>query len=112
MAETNRVAGQDPITTDALRRMNALPETATVCLAKHYQIPEGWVIIGETVLLQDLGQWPNAWLIKRPEDTEIVCGISPIPSDYVKIEHVGSSACPGAWPNAWKIERLTSASDA
>lgn len=111
MTESTHATDLQPLAAELLHRMNDLSETGTVCLAKHYQIPEGWVIIGETVLPQLPGPWPNGWIIKRPEETEVVCSVSPIPSDYVKIEHMGTNACPGVWPNAWKIERLTSASD-
>ena len=92
-------------------RLHDLSETATVCLGKQFHIPAGWVIIGETVLYGLPGEWPNGWLIKQPGETETVCSVSPIPEDYVKIEHMGCDACPGAWPNAWKIERIVSSTD-
>jgi hypothetical protein len=93
------------------RRIEELPETAMVCMSKRFQVPDGWVIVGETVLHEAPGTWPNGWMIKKPEETEIVCSVSPIPEPYVKIEHVGSNACPGPWPNAWKIERQVSSTD-
>ncbi|MGE3536168.1 MAG: hypothetical protein AB7N91_01880 [Candidatus Tectimicrobiota bacterium] len=111
MTEMRHASEGETLPEECLHRMQTLPETATVCIAKHAAIPEGWVIIAETVLPQSPGSWPNGWIIKRPAETEVVCSVSPIPSDYVRIEHVGVTACPGVWPNAWKIERLTSPSD-
>lgn len=97
--------------TDVLQRIEHLADTITVCVGKGYHIPDGWVIIAETVLPELPGKWPNGWMIKKPEETEIVCAVSPIPENYVKIEHMGSEVCPGPWPNAWKIERLVSSTD-
>jgi len=111
MTETGEALELDILSTEFLQRINDLPETTTVCIGKHFRIPDGWVIIGETVLHQFPGPWPNGWIIKKPEETDIVCSVSPIPNDYVKIAHVGVNTCPGTWPNAWKIERLTAATD-
>lgn len=104
-------AGKEPLSASFLEQLVHLPETTTVCLSKQQQIPEGWVIIGETVLYQASGEWPNGWILKKPEEFETVCDISPIPEGYVKLEKVGSPACPGTWPNAWKIERSTSSAN-
>lgn len=112
MMESSKKTGDlQHLPPEFVARMHDLSETATVCMGKQYHIPNGWVIIGETVLYEFPGEWPNGWIIKRPDETEIVCGVSPIPENYVKIEHVGCDACPGAWPNAWKIERLVSPTD-
>lgn len=111
MSESPKSAELDTLSPEFLDRINDLPTSTTVCISKEYQIPDGWVIVAETVLHQLLGKWPNAWIIKKPEETETVCSVSPIPDNYVKIEHVDEPRCPGTWPNAWKIERLTSATD-
>jgi hypothetical protein len=112
MTEMANPTTLEELDTAFLHRLNDLPETTTVCIGKHQRVPDGWVIVAETVLQQFPGRWPNAWIIKKPEEIELVCKVSPIPSDYVKIEEMGTNACPGSWPNAWKIERLTSATDA
>jgi hypothetical protein len=111
MTEKGEAVELDTLSAAFLQQISDLPETTTVCIGKQFRIPDGWVIIGETVLHQFPGTWPNGWLIKKPEETEIVCSVSPIPSDYVTLAHVGSNACPGVWPNAWKIARLTAATD-
>jgi alpha-D-ribose 1-methylphosphonate 5-phosphate C-P lyase len=111
MEQTPETAAVHTLPHNVVARIHDLSETATICLSKRFQIPEGWVIIGETVLYEVPGPWPNGWIIKRPAETEIVCSVSPIPENYVTIEHVGCEACPGVWPNAWKIERLVSPMD-
>jgi hypothetical protein len=111
MEQTTENAALSALPQEFVARIHDLSETATVCIGKQFRIPEGWVIIGETVLYELPGTWPNGWIIKRPAETELVCGVSPIPENYVKIEHVGCDACPGVWPNAWKIERLVSPMD-
>lgn len=49
-----------------VQQINDLPETATVCIRKQLQVPEGWVIISETFIDDAPEAWPNAWIIKRP----------------------------------------------
>ena len=111
MADASKPQASEALPAAFLEQLVHLPETTTVCIGKHQQVPDGWVIVAETILEHGPGAWPNGWILKKPEEIETVCDISPVPSNYIKIEKVGSTACPGVWPNAWKIERLTSSTD-
>ena len=109
MSEFTTSENRNTLPADVVQRINAFPITATVCIRKQLQVPEGWVVIGETVLTEAPEAWPNAWIIKRPEACETVHDQSPIPNGYMKIWHVNSPSCFGPGPNAWQIKRLGTA---
>ncbi len=106
MSEFTTAAEPDTLPADFVQRINTLPATATVCIRKQFQVPDGWVIVAETVLHKAPEAWPNGWIIKRPGDCETVHDQSPVPNGYVKVWHVCSPSCSGVGPNAWQIKRL------
>lgn len=69
---------------------------STITICKGTPVPSGYVIVAETVSEGcSPGGHLNAWVIKRPASSEIVCYQSPIPPTYViKKEIQTSRTCP------------------
>lgn len=74
----------------------------TICNSQ--DIPQGWVIIRQIPSIQCSSN--NAFVIKQPGDSELVCPYSPIPPNYVITGTVGSLECGRQTINAFVIRRL------
>lgn len=74
-------------------------------ICKERQIPEGWVVVGQTHSPACPGDGDNAWVVKRPGRLEVVWERSPLPQGYTRVRRTRSEHCPGDGDNAWTIER-------
>ncbi|HSN55515.1 MAG TPA: hypothetical protein VLT32_12630 [Candidatus Sulfomarinibacteraceae bacterium] len=66
------------------------------------EVPEGWVVIGESYSPACDGDGANALVVKRPGRREVVTADSPVPSGYRRVREapLTGSDTPG-----WLIER-------
>ena len=87
-----------------LSKLAAATEASPVVTCKGHAIPSGFVIIGETTNFACSSSFNNAWIIKRPNQQEIVCKVSPIPASYVIVGETTNFGCSSAFNNAWIIK--------
>ena len=87
-------------------KIKALDEHSTLTICKGQNIPNGFVIIGQTTSFSCSDNLNNAWIIKRPGNQETVCKSSPIPDGYVIIGQTTNFSFSNNMNNAWTIKKV------